>query len=88
MKECNFTYVRPAVWNKPTNSTTFTNADCDEWSNDPYVLCFNCQSCKDGFLQDINRIWKRVAIVNIIVIVSLLVLFWFCHCGPDPKHEE
>ncbi|CAO2827928.1 unnamed protein product [Amaranthus hypochondriacus] len=84
LKECNFSYVSPAVWNKPRN-TTFENKDCEEWSNDPDVLCFNCESCKHGFLHDINKTLKKAAMVNIVAIISLVMLWWCADCGPDPQ---
>lgn len=85
-QECNFTYTSPAVWAKPTtNGTSNSNPDCVEWNNDPYILCFNCQSCKDGFLHDINMSWKKTATVNIVVIISLVMLCWCGDCGDDPE---
>ncbi|KMT09248.1 hypothetical protein BVRB_6g133480 [Beta vulgaris subsp. vulgaris] len=88
LKECNFTYTSRDVWTHPRNDTIRKLDECDEWSNDPYVLCFNCQSCKDGFLHDIQKTWKKAAIINIIVIFSLATLWWCGDCGPDPEDDD
>ncbi|MED6138523.1 hypothetical protein PIB30_074934 [Stylosanthes scabra] len=45
--ECNFIYGSPNIWNKPQN-VSYSNPDCDAWSNESEVLCFNCNSCKAG----------------------------------------
>lgn len=73
-EDCNFTYVKPTEWNNspPGNAT---NPDCTTWSNVSNVLCFNCQSCKAGLLDNIKSNWKKVAIVNVIFLVFLIVVY-------------
>ncbi|GAB4853622.1 Tetraspanin-8 [Ancistrocladus abbreviatus] len=72
--DCNFQYVSPTVWNEG-NATTSTNPDCKAWSNDPNTLCFNCQACKAGVLQNIKSDWKKVAVVNIIFLIFLIAVY-------------
>ncbi|GAB4838177.1 Tetraspanin-8 [Ancistrocladus abbreviatus] len=72
---CNFQYFSPTVWNKVNTTTASTNSDCDAWSNDSNMLCFNCQSCKAGVLQNIKSDWKKVAVVNIIFLVFLIIVY-------------
>ncbi|CAN1223476.1 TET8 [Linum grandiflorum] len=63
--ECGFTYT----------TTNSTNTDCNAWENQADVLCFNCNSCKAGLLDNIKRDWKRVAIVNIVFLVFLIIVY-------------
>lgn len=72
--DCGFTYHSPTNWTK-TGNATHTNPDCDAWNNDPNLLCYNCQSCKAGLLQNLKSDWKRVAIVNIIFLVFLIIVY-------------
>ncbi|KAK2974010.1 hypothetical protein RJ640_003016 [Escallonia rubra] len=72
--ECNFTYVSSTNWTK-TASSVSTNPECAAWDNDPKTLCFNCQSCKAGMLDNIKSDWKRVAVVNIIFLVFLIIVY-------------
>ncbi|GMH16620.1 hypothetical protein Nepgr_018461 [Nepenthes gracilis] len=72
--DCGFQYVSPTVWDKG-DPTTPTNSDCSAWNNSPSVLCFDCQSCKAGVLQNLKRDWKKAAIVNIIMLVFLVVVY-------------
>ncbi|KAK4257612.1 hypothetical protein QN277_007176 [Acacia crassicarpa] len=78
---CNFTYVSPTEWTKPPSNGTYANSDCDLWNNDPNVLCFNCQSCKAGFLQNIKSDWKKVAIVNIVFLIFLIIVYSIGCCA-------
>ncbi|CAM8945813.1 unnamed protein product [Rhodiola kirilowii] len=78
--ECNFEYVSPTVWNKPTAANS-TNADCTLWDNDVNTLCFNCGSCKAGFLDNLKSDWKKVAIINIIFLVVLVIVYSIGCCA-------
>ncbi|MQL96617.1 hypothetical protein Taro_029302 [Colocasia esculenta] len=69
--ECGFTYVSPTNWTGPPNSTT--NSDCTTWNNTD--LCFNCQSCKAGVLANLKNDWKKVAVINIIFLVFLVIVY-------------
>lgn len=78
--ECNFKYQNETFWIKSSTSTS-NNTDCNEWSNDPSVLCYNCQSCKAGVLDNIKNDWKKVAIINIIVLVFLVIVYSIGCCA-------
>ncbi|KAJ9141207.1 hypothetical protein P3X46_031773 [Hevea brasiliensis] len=71
--ECGFEYVSPTNWTKITPSST--NPDCSAWDNDPNTLCFNCNSCKAGLLDNIKSDWKKVAVVNIVILVFLIIVY-------------
>ncbi|KAF8033820.1 hypothetical protein BT93_C0165 [Corymbia citriodora subsp. variegata] len=85
--DCNFTYVSPIVWNKPAVSV-YSNPDCNTWDNDPKVLCYNCQSCKAGLVQNIKNDWKKVAVVNIIFLLFLVVVYSVGCCAFKNNREE
>ncbi|KAK7265331.1 hypothetical protein RJT34_32950 [Clitoria ternatea] len=78
--DCKFTYQSPTNWTKGENAT-YSNPDCDAWNNDPSILCFNCQSCKAGLLQNLKTDWKKVAIVNIIFLVFLIIVYSIGCCA-------
>ncbi|KAG7020804.1 Tetraspanin-7, partial [Cucurbita argyrosperma subsp. argyrosperma] len=72
--DCDFKYVSPIVWDK-NNATTSPNSDCKLWGNEPDVLCFNCLACKAGLLDNIKTNWKKVALVNIVFFVFLIIVY-------------
>ncbi|XP_042503728.1 tetraspanin-8-like [Macadamia integrifolia] len=76
---CNFTYVTPIEWTKPSNTTSYSDSDCTTWNNND--LCYNCESCKGGVLQNIKSQWKKVAIVNIIFLIFLVIVYTVGCCA-------
>ncbi|KAJ4952642.1 hypothetical protein NE237_029474 [Protea cynaroides] len=75
---CNFTFVTPIEWTK-SNTTTFTDSDCTTWNNND--LCYSCESCKAGVLQNIKSQWKKVAILNIIFLIFLIIVYSIGCCA-------
>ncbi|KAJ3708019.1 hypothetical protein LUZ61_011724 [Rhynchospora tenuis] len=72
--DCNFSYQSETVWIKPA-STNSTDPDCDTWSNNQDVLCYDCMSCKAGVLANIKSDWKKVAVVNIVFLIFLIIVY-------------
>lgn len=72
--DCNFNYVSPTNWTQSTASS-LTNPDCNNWSNEPNTLCYNCNACRAGLLDNIRTEWRRVAIINIVFLVFLIIVY-------------
>jgi hypothetical protein len=70
---CNYRYINATDWNTGVGGGNDT--DCKTWSNDPTVLCFNCNSCKAGVLQNIKKDWRTVGIVLISTLVVLIAVY-------------
>lgn len=85
--DCNFAYVGPTNWTATTTSS-YNNTDCTLWSNDPSVLCYNCQSCKAGLLDNIKHDWKKVAVINIIFLVILVIVYSIGCCAFRNNRED
>ncbi|KAL4021201.1 hypothetical protein IC575_019993 [Cucumis melo] len=86
--ECNFTYKAPTQWEKPTNVSSFSNLDCGLWDNRLEMLCFDCESCKGGVLDNLKRNWKKVAIINIVILVFLIIVYSIGCCGFRDSKED
>ncbi|KAK1289992.1 Tetraspanin-8 [Acorus calamus] len=71
---CNFTYQSETMWNNPSNAGS-SDSDCSVWNNDQTRLCYDCQSCKAGVLANLKKDWKKVAIVNIIFLIFLVIVY-------------
>lgn len=71
---CGYTYVNETVWN-PAPGVPATDPDCTRWSNDQQVLCYQCDSCKAGVLATTRRHWRKVSVINIVVLVLLVILY-------------
>jgi len=78
---CGFQYQGPITWSKPQTPATTASQDCNAWSNDPSTLCYNCDSCKAGVLQNLKGDWKKVAVLNIIFLVFLIIVYSIGCCA-------
>ncbi|CAA7048748.1 unnamed protein product [Microthlaspi erraticum] len=85
--DCNFIYVSPTTWNKTTE--TQKNPDCKLWDSDNQKLCYDCQACKAGLLNNLVSSGKIVAILNIIFLVILIIVYTMGVCAfRNNKREE
>ncbi|KAL2922723.1 Tetraspanin-7 [Bienertia sinuspersici] len=53
-EDCGFNFTSPTVWVKPESGNYTDMVDCNRWDNDPNTLCYDCQTCKAAFLQDVT----------------------------------
>ncbi|MCO5547674.1 hypothetical protein L7F22_001125 [Adiantum nelumboides] len=83
---CNFTYVDATTWNNATNISA--DSDCKDWSNISNQLCFECQSCKAGVLQNMKSNWKKIAIINGAILVFLILVFTMGCCALANCHRD
>lgn len=72
--DCSYSFVNATNWTPPATLIS-TNTDCPLWSNNQTELCFGCESCKAGVLQNVKEEWKIVAIINIIAFVVIFTVY-------------
>lgn len=70
---CGFTFVTATTWSNATSLAA--DPDCTTWSNDTSQLCYDCNSCKAGVLQNVKQDWRLVAIVNVVMLVILIIVY-------------
>ncbi|KAL3824684.1 hypothetical protein ACJIZ3_020713 [Penstemon smallii] len=85
--DCQFQYVNPTNWTQ-TPTSTMRNPDCSAWSNDQNVLCYNCEACKAGLLDNIKSDWKKVAIINTVFLVFLIIVYSVGCCAFRNNRED
>ncbi|KAH7443114.1 hypothetical protein KP509_02G020100 [Ceratopteris richardii] len=47
--------------------------DCKHWNSNPYVLCYDCDTCKAGVIQGNMNKW-RIAGITFVVIIAIMVM--------------
>ncbi|KAK4485320.1 hypothetical protein RD792_007956 [Penstemon davidsonii] len=57
------------------------DADCYRWNNAPSLLCYECDSCKAGVLENVRRDWHKLSVLNIIMIVVLIGIYSIGCCA-------
>ncbi|KAL9270267.1 Tetraspanin-3-like protein [Drosera capensis] len=73
--ECGFSYVNETVWDQVAAGVATTDPDCNLWSNDQSQLCYSCDSCKAGVLASIKHSWRKVSVINIVIVILLVILY-------------
>ena len=56
-------------------------ADCYRWNNAPEILCYECDSCKAGVLENIRRDWHKLSVLNIVMLVLLIAIYCIGCCA-------
>lgn len=70
---CGCSFVNATYWNTCTSS--FADPDCNTYNTNSTILCFSCNSCRAGVLQNINKDWRKVAQINIVFLVFLIAVY-------------
>ncbi|XWS27275.1 hypothetical protein CRYUN_Cryun26dG0101000 [Craigia yunnanensis] len=80
--ECHLQYVNATFWekgNKLVNESDSKNPDCDSWKNERDVLCYNCQTCRGGYIRTLQSKWFKLGVflvcMALLLIISHLALF-------------
>ncbi|XP_021734068.1 tetraspanin-6-like isoform X1 [Chenopodium quinoa] len=74
---------------KPPTSCTYgqdpvmmvQDPDCYKWSNDPNLLCYECDSCKAGVLESIRRDWHKLSVLNVVMLILLIGVYSIGCCA-------
>ncbi|XP_059064359.1 tetraspanin-8-like [Cryptomeria japonica] len=68
---CNFVYVNATFWTSTASS--LTDMECSRWSNEQDQLCYDCNSCKAAMLANLKHNWQKIAVIEVVVLIALLV---------------
>ncbi|GMY10666.1 tetraspanin-3-like [Fagus crenata] len=72
--DCGAVYVNETYWTGgPAGQGT--NPDCSKWNNDQTQLCYTCDSCKAGVLASLRKSWRKVSVINIVVLIILVIVY-------------
>ncbi|XP_017637347.1 tetraspanin-8-like [Gossypium arboreum] len=85
--ECGFVYGGMTTWTK-NNGGSSKNNDCNLWNNDDKTLCFECQSCKAGFIYGVKDARRKSSVVNIVFCIFIIIFYFIsiCALGNSAKH--
>ena len=69
---CNYSYQTETTWDQGGLVGT---GDCQTWNNDQDQLCYDCDSCKAGVLAAVKKSWRKVSVINIVVVIILAIIY-------------
>ncbi|KAG5222798.1 tetraspanin [Salix suchowensis] len=85
---CGFEYKNATFWIAPGSGPDVQDSDCTTWSNNQNKYCYDCNSCKGGFLATIKKEWRILAIVLIFVTIFLIILYSLSCCAIRSIHQS
>ncbi|CAN4086198.1 unnamed protein product [Withania somnifera] len=68
---CGLKFQNATHWIMPKAGPAVADNDCKIWSNVQSELCFNCQSCKTTFLDNIQNDWRIGSLISFVVLVTV-----------------
>ncbi|KAL3850754.1 hypothetical protein ACJIZ3_012636 [Penstemon smallii] len=71
---CGYVYINDTIWN-PGGGLVGSDIDCARWNNDQEQLCYSCDSCKAGVLASLKKSWRKVSVINIVILILLVILY-------------
>ncbi|MCO5557646.1 hypothetical protein L7F22_011213 [Adiantum nelumboides] len=71
---CGFNFRTATTWAPSRMSEREPTSDCRQWSNHPSKLCFGCDACRAGEMQNVRRHWLHVATIGLLVLLLLFAL--------------
>ncbi|MCO5556631.1 hypothetical protein L7F22_010182 [Adiantum nelumboides] len=84
---CGFTYVNATNWVQAKMPDA--DADCGTWRNVASQLCYSCDSCRAGVLETVKKDWRKVAIVNVVVLVLIIAVYSIgCSAFRNARRDE
>ncbi|WCJ22037.1 Tetraspanin-9 [Euphorbia peplus] len=63
------------------NVTNGAEEDCVKWKNEENSPCFDCDSCKVGFLTNLRNQFRVMVFQNMFTIVVLMIIYFIGCCA-------
>ncbi|KAJ6742952.1 TETRASPANIN-8-RELATED [Salix viminalis] len=73
---CQMEYVNATFWTKVEGAVDESQQryrDCATWQNDQSILCYNCGSCRHGFVRVMESKWRNLGVLLILMGLLLII---------------
>ncbi|KAK9742468.1 hypothetical protein RND81_03G175300 [Saponaria officinalis] len=58
-----------------TDKNNASIPDCKTWKNEPDKMCYYCNACTGGFLQQLSQLWQKLFPGYVALFVLVMVVF-------------
>ncbi|KAJ6330800.1 hypothetical protein OIU76_009403 [Salix suchowensis] len=73
---CQMEYVNATFWTKVEGAVDESQqrySDCATWQNNQSILCYNCGSCRHGFVRVMESKWRNLGVLLILMGLLLII---------------
>ncbi|KAH7851323.1 hypothetical protein Vadar_009823 [Vaccinium darrowii] len=74
--QCGFISKNDTTWEVPKSGILSGDPDCQSWRNNLDQVCYDCNSCKAGYLRTLKDSWLNEARFGLLFCVVIFVGFW------------
>ncbi|KAL3716643.1 hypothetical protein ACJRO7_008256 [Eucalyptus globulus] len=85
---CGFEFKNATYWTVPKSGPAVPDSDCLTWSNDQETLCYDCKSCKGGFLANGRMEWRNLLICNVLLLIIFMVVYSVGCCATRNNRRD
>ncbi|XVE56722.1 hypothetical protein DITRI_Ditri04bG0033800 [Diplodiscus trichospermus] len=88
-RQCGFIQKNATFWETPkSGAAKADDTDCLTWNNNHRKLCYDCNSCKAGVLDNIRKEWRSLVIINLILLICLIFIYSVGCCARRSNHKS
>lgn len=89
---CGFVNTNDTYWEIPISGILSEDPDCQSWRNDLNQVCFDCNSCKAGYIRTLKNDWLGnatwYAIYSGFIFIGFWIAFWAFRQAPMEDHHH
>ncbi|XP_060171200.1 tetraspanin-8-like [Lycium barbarum] len=78
---CNFQFQNATSWIVPKIGPVVGDPDCKAWSNEQKEMCYNCNSCKKSFFDNLKKYYKHSSLISFCIFVILSIVYSIGCCA-------
>ncbi|XVF15167.1 hypothetical protein REPUB_Repub09cG0126900 [Reevesia pubescens] len=80
-KDCGFEFKNATFWTVPNTGLVKKDGDCMVWNNQPDILCFDCDRCKEIFVADLRRDAMYFGVCLTFELVLVVITYSIGSCA-------
>ncbi|TMX04712.1 hypothetical protein EJD97_005591 [Solanum chilense] len=78
---CHFQFQNASTWIVPKGGAVDGDADCKAWSNEPNLMCYNCNACKKSTFDSIKESSAHTSLISLIIFIILSIIYSIGCCA-------
>ncbi|KAJ6962772.1 hypothetical protein NC652_001417 [Populus alba x Populus x berolinensis] len=86
---CGYKFKNATFWDAPKSGLGSKGDGCLSWKNGHGTLCYDCGTCKAGYLHQVRNDWKALNIFNTCFVIYLILILAFGFlCWPSDQSRR